>query len=1038
MKAAAFCIKRRVMIILAYIMVVIFGFVSFHGLALALMPNMELPISIVYTIYPGAGPEEVENLVTRPIEQNLASLSGMDSLQSTSSENMSMVIIQFTDDTDMDDAITNMRDKIDQMRTSLPDDCNDPTVIELDPDAMPVIQFGLTGSDLAQLQRLGEDTISPALERIDGVASVDIYGGYTTEIAIDMNTERMRGYNLSISYISQMLSAENVAIPAGSIQNGTQKLTVRTTGEYANVNDIANTIIPLPTGGTIRLSEIAQVYQTHADIDSIVKMDGEQCVTMSVNKRSGVNTAAVAEEAIAVLAELKASNPQIEYVVVLDQSDYINKSVDQVISNIVVGVILAAIVLLVFLRNIGATVVIALAMPICILTTFLMMRSLDLTMNMMSLGGMALGVGMIVDNSIVVLENIYRFRDEGHSRYESCIYGTGEVTMSVVASTLTTIAVFLPIALSGGMAGMMFKEFSLTIVSLLLSSLIISLTLVPLLCYVLLDRGQRMPKLRAKQVKNARKPKHENPLSLFYRGILNWSIHHRFIFCIVSTALLVVFVIGIAGAGVELIPASDQGQVSVTINMPIGSQVDDSSEYSDRVVKIAQDTIPEIKNLYYSAESESSTVSINLVDLADRERSADEIGNQLRRDLEGIAGADISVSSEGSMGMGSMTGDAISVTISGNDFAVLGGIAADLEAEFSTIPGVVETDSTAQDNVPQIKITLNRENAANLGLTAAAIGQVVRSQIDGSTASTLKIDGEEYDIVVRGDTQSSKSIEAIKNIPIPLNSGGSVPLNLVANVTTELAPQSISREDQERVISVTGTAEDNADINAITLAVNEILEHYQMPEGYNYDLGGQSEDIVESFTTLLKALLVALALVYFILASQFDSFIMPVIIMLILPFGLLGGLFGLPLFGFRISMVAFIGVIVLAGTVVNASIILVDYIKTRRQKGEDKNTAILNACPLRVRPVMMTALTTILGLLPMALSNAEGSETMKPMAVVMIAGMIIATLTTLLVTPVYYSIIDSLTSRFHRNVGQKQIPTDIKDEMEAMNTPGID
>ncbi|WP_087064779.1 efflux RND transporter permease subunit [Intestinibacillus massiliensis] len=1041
MKLAATCIKHRVMIILLYILIVVFGFASFQGLALALMPTMELPVALVMTTYPGAGPEEVENLVTRPVEETVARIAGMDTLMSRSQENVSIVIVQFADGTNMDNTLTDIRAKIDQMKGSLPDDANAPTVIEMDPDAMPVIQFGVMGSDLANLQSIAEDTIGPALERIDGVASVDITGGYTTEVAIDMDTDRMRGYNLSISYISQMLSAENVTIPAGSVQNGTKKLTVRTTGEYKSVQDIANTIIPLPTGGTVRLSEIAHVYETHDDVDNISKINGQECVQISVNKRSGVNTAAVAEEAAAAMAKLHEEKiPQVEYLALMDQSDYINQSVDSVLQNIIIGVVLAALVLFVFLRNFGATAVIAVAMPLCILTTFLIMRGLNITMNLMSLGGMAMGVGMIVDNSIVVLENIYRFRDEGHSRYESCIYGTGEVGLSVMASTLTTVAVFLPIALAGGIAGMMFKEFCLTIVSLLMSSLLIALTLVPLLCYILLDRGQTKPKLRAKQVEKQAKrlaKQGKNPVMRAYNKSLNFCIHHRLLSCVASVLVLVIFLGGIATAGMELIPAMDQGTVSVSVKMPIGSKVNETAEMSDRIMKICEDTIPEAESMYYSASDESSTVTVNLVGLSERERSSDQVGNQLRRDLADVAGADLSVSTSGAADMSSMTGSAIDVSITGDDLDELAAITKDLARRFEEIPQVTESKSSAEDAVPQVNVMLNRENAASFGLTAATVGSAVRAQIDGSTATELKIAGDEYDIVVRGDESSSRSLDAIKTIPIPLQSGGSVPLDLVANVTTEMAPQTISRENQQRMLSVTGTAEEGADIAAITRQVQAILDDYNFPEGYEYDMGGESEQMAESFSALGTALLVALALVYFVLASQFESFVMPVVIMLILPFGLLGGLFGLPLTGRPISMPALIGVIVLAGTVVNSSIILVDYIKTRRQKGEDKNTAILNACPRRVRPVMMTALTTVLGLLPMAFSMGEGNEMMKPMAIVMIFGMIISTFVTLFVTPVYYSVIDSITGKFHRRPGERPLPTEKKELDEALNTPGI-
>ena len=486
MKVAATFIKHNVMTILLYLMVIVFGFYSFSTLPLALMPSMEVPAAIVYATYPGAGPEDIEQQVAKPLESAVAGLSGLDTLQSTSSENMAMLIVQFTDSTDLDDAMTDLRDKVSQVKSQLPDDASDPTVMSIDIDSMPVVQVALRGSDLAALQSIAEDEISPALERLDGVASVDVSGGYEDEVAVKTNAARLKGYNLTITSVAQQLGADNMAIPGGDLDNGSQTLAVRTDGEYSSLNDVKNALISLPAGGTVRLSQIADVSMQPKDRSTIAKVDGEECIMLSVNKQSGSNTVKVAQSAVDRLNEVIAENDALQADVVMDQSDYINMTVDNAVQNIWMGVLFAAVVLLVFLRDLGATLSLTIAMPCCILFTFLIMNVCGITLNMMSLGGITLGVGMIVDNSIVVLENIFSYRADGYSRWDACTKGTGEVMTSVTASTLTTIAVFLPIALSGGMTGMMFREFCITIVALLLSSLIIALTLVPLLCYFLL------------------------------------------------------------------------------------------------------------------------------------------------------------------------------------------------------------------------------------------------------------------------------------------------------------------------------------------------------------------------------------------------------------------------------------------------------------------------------------------------------------------------------------------------------------------------
>lgn len=1028
MKIADFCIKHKVTTILAFVMIVIFGAVSFGALPLALMPNIELPMAIVMTTYAGAGPEEIENLVTKPIESACASVAGMDELQSQSSENMSIVMVTFTDGTDMDQALVDMREKIDLAKASLPDDASAPTVMKMDIDSMPVVMIGLKGNDLAQMQSVADDDIAPRLERIDGVASVNVMGGYENEVAIETYNDRLEGYGLSVSYIGQMLGADNVAMPAGEVQNGTQKLSVRADGEYKSVEDVENTLIPLPAGGTVRLGEIAKVSMSAKDQDAIAKVDGEPCLLVSVSKQSGVNTVQVAEKALKAMERLAEENPTLNYSVLMNQSDYINKTVDSVIQNIIFGVVFAALVLLVFLRDLGSTAVISVSMPVCIVSVFLIMRALNITLNMMSLGGMAMGVGMIVDNSIVVLENIFRFRSDGFSRWDSCTKGAAEVSLSITASTLTTIAVFLPLGLSGGMAGMMFKEFCITIVALLTASLLIALTLVPLLCYLTMDRGKH--RLR---VANDAGDLGDKPLMRKYKGLLKLFITKRKIAVILSIAMIAVFIVSIGAAGMELIPEMDQGQITVSVDMPIGAEMKETEAIEDRIASIAEKTIPEMDTLYYSTGGSSPmsggcNVTIMLVDLKDRKRSATEIANELRDNLKDIAGCELSVETASSMG--SMSGAAISLNLSGNDYDELVQAGDDLVNRISALPDAVEVTSSAADEEPRISVKVNRENATRFGLSAATIGSAVRGQINGSTATTMKIGGEEYDITVRGDETSKASLDALKALMVPTQTGGSVPLSLVADISTELAPQTIVRDNQSRTITVTG---DSLSGDAVTLNqdVQKILDEYQMPDSVSIESGGEMADMEESFGTLGFALVVALGLVYFVLASQFESFIMPIVIMMILPIGLLGAMFGLPVTGNKISMVSIIGVIILAGTVVNSSIVLIDYIQTRRGRGEDKNTAILNACPRRVRPVLMTTLTTILGLLPMAFSGGEGSEMMRPMAIVMITGMIISTIVTLLFTPVYYSLIDSLTARFQR----KHPPQDPHDDIPGAQLP---
>lgn len=1039
MNIADFCLKHKVTTIMAYVLIVVFGIMGFTSLPLALLPDIELPMAVVYTTYSNAGPQEVENMVTKTIESACASVSGMDEIQSLSSEGSSMVMVTFADGTDMDEAMVDLRDRIDRVKGFLPEDADAPMTMTIDVDAMPVVTVGLKGADLAELQAIAEDDIQPALERIDGVASVDIAGGYENEIAIDTDADRLAGYGLSVSYIAQMLAAENVALPAGEVQSGDQSFSVRADGEFSSVSDIANTLIPLPTGGTVRLSEVADVYVAPKEQTAIAKIGGEPCITISVNKQSDTNTLQVAERAKDALNEVTALQPTLDWSLLMDQSDMINMTVDSVIQNIVFGVLLAAVVLFVFLRDLGATAVISVSMPICIISVFLIMQVFDITMNMMSLGGIAMGVGMIVDNSIVVLENIFHYRSDGCDRFTSCVEGTKEVALSISASTLTTVAVFLPIGLSGGLSGMMFREFCITICSLLLVSLLIALTLVPVLCYALLDRGgkhrMRMPDTGHDIA--------DRPLMRKYKELLAHFITHRKKAIIISGAMIVAFLGSIAIAGVELMPQMDESMVAIGVEMPVGSDLEDVSAMADRAVDIALEQVPEIESIYYStggasmsttSTANSASITVNLVDKSDRDRTSQQVADDLRPYMQDLAGAEISVEASGTMDMSSMTGDAISVTLRGDDYDKLSQTAEQLAGQLAALPGAIEVSSSASEQVPEVEITLNRANASRFGLTAATIGQAVRGELSGQTATQLKVNGEEITVTVRGDSRAETSIDALKSVMIPTQTGGSVPLSLVANVETVLAPQSINRLNQSRTVTITGGADDTVSTAEMSQAVQGVLDTFELPDGITYETGGEMEEMINTFTQLAYALVVALGLVYFVLASQFESFVMPVIIMTILPIGLLGSIFTLPLTGNKISMVAFIGVIMLAGTVVNSSIVLIDYMNIRRKRGEDKDTAILNACPRRVRPVLMTTLTTVLGLLPMVFSNGEGAEMMRPMAIVMITGMVVSTIVTLLFTPVYYSLIDSLIERVRTRSAERHARRLARDTNQTKET----
>ena len=1015
MNIAKFCIRHKVTTLLACIMIVIFGAVFTTQLQMALLPDMEAPMAVVMCYYNGATPADMEELVTRPLEAAIMSVPGVEGVSSTSSEGVSQLQITYADDINLDIAATKLREKFDMI--SLPDGAMDPIILNMNlSDLMPSAMVALIGDDLAQLQTLAEDTVSPALERIDGVASVSISGGVTNQIAVEVDQAKAAALGLSGSYISQLLAAENLLYPGGELENGAKTLTVSTDAKFQSVADVENMLIALPTGGTIRLNEVANVVLETTESSTAAKVDGTACVLLQVSKQSGANEVATADAVAGRMAELKAKDPSIRYSIPYLASDYINLSVEAALQNILMGVALAAIVVFLFLRRMSATMTIAISMPVCILTVFVLMNVFDLTLNMMSLGGIAMGVGMIVDNSIVVLENIYRYAAEGHDRMTSCVEGTKEVTTSLLASTLTTVAVFLPLGLTGGLAGMIFKDFCLTIAFLILSSLAISVTLVPLLCWFMLDEE----KVRRQQLKKAQKGEKKTlgvRLSGWYTGLLAFFTKHLGLGMAASIVLVAVFTVSCASTKMVLMPSMDQGMVAVTISTPIGSEPEETMAIADRVANIAQEKVPELHDLYYTSGAESASLTLNLVEKADRQRTSDQVAADLRTYLQDIAGCEITVTASDMTAM--MGGSDISVDVTGTDYETLGMIAQDLTAEISRLPDAVDVTSSLARQVPQVKVTMNREAAAQYGLTAATVGAAVRSELTGSTATTVTIDNREIDVVVRGSGAAAQSLDALRSMQVATPTGGYVPLSAVASVTVEQAPQSIDRVNQSRQVTISGSTL-SGDVTAMTEQINAILAGYPMPEGYRAEISGAYTDMMENFSDLGLALIVALGLVYFILASQFESFIMPVIVMLILPVAFTGALFALPVTGRDLSMISMVALIMLAGTVVNSSIILVDYINVRRERGESRADAILKACPLRVRPVLMTTLTTILALVPMALGIGDTNEMMSDMGITMISGMVVSTIITLIFTPVYYSVIDNLSHLFRRK--KKAVP----------------
>lgn len=1024
-------VERPVTIIMITLAVVIIGAISLFNLPIDLLPEIELPIAIVSTSYEGVGPTEIEELVTKPLENSLSTVSNIKQVSSVSSEGNSIVIAEFTQGTDMEFASLDMREKVDLVKGILPADAASPTVIKIDPNATPIMQLSVTtsgeGDDLLLLQEIGEDTIKPRLERLKGVASVSITGGYENQVEIVVNEEKLRGYGLTHDRIAQLVRAENLNLPAGEVKKGTNSITVRTEGELDSLDEFRDMPIPLQSGGVVYLKDVADVYVANKEVESISRLDGKQSVNVSIQKQSGTNTVTVARDINNEIEKLKSELKGTNINTVLDQSIFIEEAIKNVALSAILGGILAVLILYIFLKNIRTTFIIAVSIPISIIFTFILIYFNGITLNLMTLGGLALGVGMLVDNSIVVLENIYRFRELGSSGKDAAIDGTREVGLAITASTLTTVAVFLPIAFVEGITSVIFKEFALTVTMALGASLLVSLTVVPMLSSKL---------IKIEDTKERTKVKRSGVFGVFdklyiasdkafektessYKRALNWSLEKKG-----KTALIafLVFIISIAltpTLGIEFFPSSDQGMLTVGVELPPGSGLEKTNAVVTQIEEQLKE-IPEVRDVFSSIGSSggqmslsrggtnSASIQVNLDDLSQRQASDVQIADKVRNITKDISGSEISVEVASSMMGGIGGGNPIDVKIKGDDLGTLEKIGTDIEGLISEVSGSREVKSSLREGIPEVEIRIDRPVAARYGLSASQIASAVRSSLSGQVATRYSIDGSEIDVLIKGDSIYSESLSNLKQSTISSPTGINVPLSQVSELSIRKGPVSINREEQVRTINVTGDIS-GRDVGSVNTDIEAKLQQYEMPKGYSYELGGENEQALEAFRNLALALVLAIVLVYMVLASQFESLLYPFIIMLTVPIAIGGGILGLIFTGRNLSAIAFIGFIMLAGIVVNNAIVLVDYINTRRKNGEERDEAILNAGPIRLRPILMTTLTTVLGLVPLALGIGDGGEIQAPMATVVVSGLIISTLLTLLFIPVMYTVLDDFS-----------------------------
>ena len=1014
MKLSDFSIKRSVTTVMLILLVVILGFISLDRLNIDLLPEINFPGAAVITTYQGAGPEEIESLVTKPLENSLATVTNVSSISSISDAGQSTIIMEFNFGTDMDFAALDMREQTDLVSGFLPEDAQDPLVFKFDPSMIPVLQLGVySGENLADLKTNVEDNVVPRLERLPGVASVSITGGLDKEILIELDRNKMENYNIDFNTVTQNLMLENFNVSGGQINRGNVEYIVRVTGKFESVDQIREVVIPTGSRtGFVKLSDIGTVKDTFKEVSTIARVNGEDSIGLTIQKQTDANTVSVAQSVREEIKAIQEDQPNLNMVPIADQAEYIEQSINSVYRNAIIGGILAILVLLVFLRNIRSTIIIGLTIPISVVSTFLLLYFSGLTINIVSLGGLALGIGMLVDNSIVVLENIFRYKQYGLNRVEAASRGSEEVGMAIAASTFTTIVVFLPVIFVQGLTAQIFRELALTVSFSLFASLIVALTLIPMLSSKILKLSKRQMNLSDDTKLGFIKKN--------YRSSLNWFLHHRWI--VVTLIIILVAVGGLLAIdlGAEFLPTFDQGQFTINYSLPVGTVLDDTQEVAGEIEETLQD-IPEVETIFSnigvgdtmsgSTASEAGTFTVLLKDLEQRDRSTSEVMEELRNKIK-IPGADINIESQNMyMGGGMGAGQPVNIKVVGDNLDELERLSELVMDEMRQVEGVREIADSFEEGRPEFLIDIDRSLAARLGLRVRTVANTVKSAITGDVATQYEVTGNEYDVRVTLKDEDKQNIEQIKNLMVPSPSGAKVPLYRVAQFEVSEGPKEILRINQERYAEITASLY-QTDLNTAVSAIQDrVNNNIELPEGYDIRFGGQFQDLQESFIDLFYAFLLAIVLVYMVMASQFESFVHPLVIMFTVPLAIVGVILGLYITQTTISVPSLIGVIALAGIVVNNAIVLVDYINRIRSEGKNKIDAILEAGPIRLRPIMMTALTTILALIPLSLGIGEGSELQQPLAIVVISGLLFSTFLTLYVIPVLYSIFTDISDK---------------------------
>jgi HAE1 family hydrophobic/amphiphilic exporter-1 len=1017
MKLADVSIKRPVFATMMIFALIVLGLFSYLKLNVDLYPDIDIPFVVITTALPGAGPEQIENDVTKKIEDAVNPVAGVDYIQSTSQENLSIVIIAFKLEVDGKSAAQDVREKIAAIRAQLPAEIKDPVIQRYDAQSFPIFSLTVSGNKSPKdITSFTKDVVKKRLENIPGVGSVDLVGGAEKEVQVEIDASRLQAYNLSIQDVINGVGSQHVEIPGGNLTEGPRQLLLRTMGKYKNVEDFSKVIVATPMGKPVYLSDIGKVTDGIKEPTSLTRVNGKIAVGLNIIKQSGSNTVKVAKEVNRQLDKLnKELPPDMKINIAQDNSIYIKDSVNDVLFDIVYGGLLAVIVIYLFLANFRATIISALALPSSIIASFIIMYALNFTLNMMSLLALSLAVGLLIDDAIVVIENIYRHMDQGETPMEAARSASDEIGLAVMATTFTIVAVFVPVAFMPGIVGRFFYQFGITVSVAVLVSLFVAFTLTPMLSSRWLRREDEILKISRNWFTNILFYFNHffEILNAKYGRALNWSLLHRktIVFGSIAVFLFSFMLMGLLGT--QFFPETDQNQFTVTVLAAPGSSLEQTSNICSQIEDLLSRR-KEVETILTTIGSGNDPITkanilAKLVHKKERKFSDKEIIKQLRSQLQNIPGAEIGFLTVGGPGGNDKP---ISISVRGDDQNKLTILADKVENIVKLTKGTVDIGNSLELSKPEVRLTIDREKASDLGINPLVLASAVRALVDGYVATQFQEGDDQVDVRVRLKKDNRTNLNDLNMLTIKSskkigNQDFLVSLSDVADISQGLGPSQIKRYSRQKEIRVSANLSGALLGNALGDITKETSK-LNLEPGYSINIVGQGQMQEEAFTNMILTLILAIVFVYIVLAAQFDSFVHPFSIMLALPMSIIGAVLFLLIFGSAMSVIAIVGIIMLMGLVTKNGILLVDYTNVLRERGMSRFDALLKAGPTRLRPILMTTFAMIFGMMPVALGLGEGAEFRAPMGQAVIGGLVTSTLLTLFIVPVVYSILDDL------------------------------